>query len=74
MHRVEGLRFKDGTTVETDLVVMAAGVRPNIGLAKESGIDTNRAILVNDHLGNKCTRYLCCWRMCGTSRGSLRAC
>ena len=49
-HRVEGLRFKDGTEVKADLVVMAAGVRPNIGLAKESGIDTNRAILVNDYL------------------------
>lgn len=49
-HRIEGLRFKDGTIVEADLVVMAAGVRPNIGLAKESGIDTNRAIVVNDYL------------------------
>ncbi|MFC3883491.1 nitrite reductase large subunit NirB [Bacillus songklensis] len=48
--RVEGLRFKDGTEVEADLVVMAAGVRPNVQLAKESGIDINRAILVNDYL------------------------
>ena len=48
--RVEGLRFKDGTEVKADLVVMAVGVRPNIGLAKKSGIDTNRAILVNDYL------------------------
>lgn len=49
-NRVEGLRFKDGTEIETDLVVMAVGVRPNIQLAKESGIDANRAILVNDYL------------------------
>ncbi|WP_078409966.1 nitrite reductase large subunit NirB [Priestia abyssalis] len=49
-HRVEGLRFKDGTEVEADLVVMAVGVRPNVQLAKESGIDTNRAIIVNDYL------------------------
>ncbi|MDQ0245564.1 nitrite reductase (NADH) large subunit [Bacillus fengqiuensis] len=48
--RVEGLRFKDGTEVEADLVVMAVGVRPNVQLAKESGIDTNRAIVVNDYL------------------------
>ncbi|MCK1993483.1 NAD(P)/FAD-dependent oxidoreductase [Peribacillus muralis] len=48
--RVERVRFKDGTELEADLVVMAAGVRPNIQLAKESGIDTNRAIVVNDHL------------------------
>ena len=49
-HRVEGLRFTDGTEVKADLVVMAVGVRPNIGLAKKSGIHTNRAILVNDYL------------------------
>lgn len=48
--RVERIRFKDGTELETDLVVMAAGVRPNIQLAKESGIDINRAIIVNDYL------------------------
>ncbi|WP_144529154.1 nitrite reductase large subunit NirB [Peribacillus simplex] len=48
--RVERVRFKDGTEVEADLVVMAAGVRPNIQLAKDSGIDTNRAIIVNDYL------------------------
>ncbi len=48
--RVEGLRFKDGTEVETDLVVMAVGVRPNVQLARESGIAANRAILVNDFM------------------------
>lgn len=49
-HRVEGLRFKDGTEIQTDLVVMAVGVKPNIQLAKDSGIETNRAIVVNDYL------------------------
>ncbi|WP_332697984.1 nitrite reductase large subunit NirB [Halalkalibacter lacteus] len=48
--RVEGLRFKDGSIVETDAVVMAVGVRPNVQVAKDSGIETNRAILVNDYL------------------------
>nr|WP_245805895.1 nitrite reductase large subunit NirB [Bacillus alkalicellulosilyticus] len=48
--RVEGLRFKDGTETSADLVVMAVGVRPNVQLAKESGIETNRAIVVNDFL------------------------
>jgi nitrite reductase (NADH) large subunit len=47
---VKGLRFKDGTEVEADLVVMAAGVRPNVQLAKKTGIETNRAILVNDYM------------------------
>ncbi len=48
--RVQGLRFKDGTEVEADLVVMAVGVRPNVALAKKSGIEVNRGIVVNDFL------------------------
>ncbi|MGP4059361.1 nitrite reductase large subunit NirB [Halobacillus sp. H74] len=48
--RVEGLRFDDGTEVETDLVVMAVGIKPNSQLAKDSGVETNRGILVNDFL------------------------
>ena len=47
---VTGIRFKDGTEVETDLVVMAVGVRANIDVAKDSGIEVNRAIVVNDFL------------------------
>ncbi|MGI8315593.1 nitrite reductase large subunit NirB [Halobacillus mangrovi] len=48
--RVEGLKFKDGEEIEADLVVMAVGIRPNISLAKESGIPVNRGIIVNDYL------------------------
>ncbi|MGM0875191.1 MAG: nitrite reductase large subunit NirB [Bacillota bacterium] len=48
--RVEGLTFKDGTHLEADLVVMAVGIKPNIELAKESGISVNRGIIVNDFL------------------------
>ncbi|UUZ93973.1 FAD-dependent oxidoreductase [Paenibacillus sp. P25] len=48
--RVEGLLFKDGSKVEADLVVIAVGVRPNIKLAADSGIETNRAIVVDDFM------------------------
>lgn len=48
--RVEGLTFSDGTMLEADLVVMAAGIRPNIKLAQESGLQVNRGIVVNDYL------------------------
>lgn len=48
--RVEGVRFKDGTEIEADLIVMATGVKPNVQLAKESGILTNHAIVVNDYM------------------------
>ena len=46
--RVEKVRFKDGTEIYADLVVMAVGIRPNIELAKQSGIHCERGIVVND--------------------------
>ncbi|MBB6447158.1 nitrite reductase large subunit NirB [Bacillus benzoevorans] len=48
--RVEGVTFKDGTQIEADLVVMSVGIKPNISLAKETGIAVNRGIVVNDYL------------------------
>ncbi len=48
--RVKTVRFKDGSEVEADLVVMALGVRPNIKLAQASGIQCDRGILVDDTL------------------------
>ncbi|MFM9437895.1 nitrite reductase (NADH) large subunit [Janthinobacterium sp. CG_23.3] len=48
--RVTAVRFKDGTEIPADLVVMAAGVRPNIELAKQSGLHCERAIVVDDTL------------------------
>ncbi|MGG3955192.1 nitrite reductase large subunit NirB [Bhargavaea massiliensis] len=48
--RVEGLRFKDGTEIAADLVVMAVGIKPNVELARQSGIAVNRGIIVNDYL------------------------
>jgi nitrite reductase (NADH) large subunit len=48
--RVQALRFGDGETIPADLVVMAAGVRPNIALAQEAGLHVERAIVVDDTL------------------------
>jgi len=46
--RVERVRFKDGTEIYADLVVMAVGIRPNIELAKQAGIHCERGIVVSD--------------------------
>lgn len=46
--RVEKVRFKDGTEIYSDLVVMAVGIRPNISLAEKTGIHCERGIVVND--------------------------
>jgi nitrite reductase (NADH) large subunit len=48
--RVTGLKFKDGTHTDADLVVMAVGIRPNVALAKDIGLETNPGIIVNDYL------------------------
>ncbi len=42
------VRFADGSEVPADLVVMAVGIRPNVALAKASGIACERGVLVND--------------------------
>lgn len=48
--RVKGLKFKDGTVAEADLIVMAVGIRPNVALAKQSGIEVTNGIVVDDYM------------------------
>jgi nitrite reductase (NADH) large subunit len=48
--KVTAVRFKDGSEIAADLVVMAAGVRPNIALAQAAGLHCERAIVVDDTL------------------------
>ncbi|MHB8657661.1 MAG: nitrite reductase large subunit NirB [Solirubrobacteraceae bacterium] len=45
-----GLRFADGSGIECDLVVVAVGIRPHVGLARASGLEVNRGIIVDDRL------------------------
>ncbi len=48
--RVTGLRFKDGSTVDTDMVVISCGIRPNVEEAKSAGLAVDKAIIVDDQL------------------------
>ncbi|WP_079420691.1 nitrite reductase large subunit NirB [Thiomonas intermedia] len=48
--RVCAVQFKDGRKIPADLVVMAAGIRPNTALAESAGIHCNRGIVVTDTL------------------------
>ena len=36
--KVEGVQFKGGGSIPADLVVVAAGIRPNVGLGHEAGL------------------------------------
>ena len=48
--RVTGLAFKDGSTIDCDMVVVAAGVRPNSEIGLRAGLTVERAIVVNDQM------------------------
>ncbi len=48
--RVTSIKFKDGSEIAADLVVMAVGIRPNVELAKAAGLHVERAIVVDDSL------------------------
>ncbi|WP_304851073.1 nitrite reductase large subunit NirB [Hydrogenophaga sp.] len=48
--RVKAIRFKDGSEVPADLVVMAVGIRPNTALAESMNLHVNKGIVVSDTL------------------------
>ncbi len=52
--RVTGVVLDDGTTLSTDLVVLACGVRPRVDTARASGLPVNKGILVNDTWRPRC--------------------
>lgn len=45
---VERVELKDGRVVPADIVVMAAGISPNVALARTAGVSINRGIVVDD--------------------------
>ena len=47
---VTGLQFKDGATLDCDMVVVSAGIRLNVDLARMTGLHVRRGILVTDSL------------------------
>jgi nitrite reductase (NADH) large subunit len=49
-HKVAGVRLADGRVVDCDMVVIAAGIRPNSELALVSGFTVERGIVVDDQM------------------------
>lgn len=47
---VSSVSFKDGSMLDCDMIVIAAGIRPNTELAMQCGLSVERAILVDNHL------------------------
>ncbi len=49
-NHVEGVELSDGRRIEADAVIVVAGIRPNIALARDAGIPVKRGIVVDDVL------------------------
>jgi nitrite reductase (NADH) large subunit len=48
--KVTALAFKDGSTLDCDMVVIAAGIKPNAEIGVRCGLTVERAIVVDNHM------------------------
>ncbi len=48
--RVSGARLKSGEELSADLVVVAIGVRPNLALVRDTAIEVNRGLMVDNRM------------------------
>jgi len=48
--RAEKVLLEGGEVLESEMVIISAGVRPNLELAEPLGLDTDKGIKVDDHL------------------------
>ncbi len=64
------VQLDDGQQVAADLVVIAAGIRPEVSLAREAGIETRRGIVVDDEMATSAPGV---WAVgeCAEHRGSV---
>ena len=71
--RVTGLAFKDGSTLDCDMVAVAAGIKPNAEIGARCGLTVGRAIVVDDHMRSVADpARLCRRRMRPAPRSGLR--
>lgn len=47
---VEGIRLKSGRKIDCQVVVLAIGTVPTIGLAQNAGLECKRGVVVNDYM------------------------
>jgi nitrite reductase (NADH) large subunit len=55
---VSGLLFADGSLLPADLVVVSIGIRPQVALARATGLDVERGIVVDDAMTTSHPRAL----------------
>lgn len=47
---VRAVRLSDGSVLPADVAVVAVGIRPRIGLARDAGLQVGRGIVIDDHM------------------------
>ncbi|NCB41717.1 MAG: NAD(P)/FAD-dependent oxidoreductase [Clostridia bacterium] len=62
--KVKEVRLADGRTFPADLVIVSAGVRANMEIAKDAGIECNRAILINERAETSAKDVFACGDCC----------
>jgi len=48
--KTAGIRLKSGREIPGELVLFSTGIRSNIDLARQAGLETNRGVIINDEL------------------------
>ncbi len=67
--RVMAVQFGDGAEIPADLVVMAAGIRPNTELAQSMGLHCDRGMVVSDTLQSTTDPRIYAVGECAAHRG-----
>ncbi|KUI40197.1 nitrite reductase large subunit NirB [Mycobacterium sp. GA-2829] len=66
-----GIVFSDGNAIDCDMLVVAAGIRPNVGLAQRAGLTVERAIVVDDHMRSVDDDHIYVVGECAQHRGQV---
>ncbi len=69
--RVSGIAFEDGSTIDCDMVVIAAGISPNVEIATCSGLTVERAIVVDNQMRSIDDSDIYVVGECAQHRGSV---
>ncbi len=48
--RLRAVHLQDGRRIEAQIMLMAAGIQPNVDLAQDAKLEVNRGLVVDDHM------------------------
>jgi nitrite reductase (NADH) large subunit len=69
--RITGLHFKSGETLACDMVVVAAGIRPNAEIGRTAGLTVERAIVVDNTMRSVDDKNVFVVGECAQHRGKV---